>query len=322
MIFDDAIAWLVELNLGGYAPAIMAGLAIGIGTFSLAKLFVRTKPSVDSVDSMEWRDPPPILFKIFNPIVRLFANDVRSLMKDKYYKSLHQKLSAAGQNYAILPHEFVTLKLICTVVCAVVSFTVYKIDQDLGPEAFIFLFSVVPVGFFYPDIWLADKVGARRRAVAKEFPFLLDLLVLSMRAGLNYSTSLGQAISSLPNGPVREEFAKLLRETRAGKTRREALLDLAGRMNIDSVNQFVAAVNQAEETGGEIVDVLTAQAEQKRTERFNSAEEAANKAPVKMLIPMMAFLFPIIFMLLTFVVMVKLAEIDMLPVSMLRLLAS
>ena len=133
---------------------------------------------------------------------------------------------------------------------------------------------------------------------------------------------MGQAIASLPNGPVREEFAKLLRETRAGKSRREALLDLAERMNIDSVNQFVAAVNQAEETGGEIVDVLTAQAEQKRTERFNSAEETANKAPVKMLIPMMAFLFPIIFMLLTFVVMVKLAEIDMLPVSMLRLLAT
>lgn len=322
MIFDDFVAWFGSLNISTYIPAIVAGLAISIGTFSLAKLVIRTKPSVDSVDSMEWRDPPPLLFKIFKPIVRLFANDVRSIMKDSYYQSLHQKLSAAGQNYALLPHEFVSLKLICTVICAVTSFSVYKIDQELGPEAFIFLFSVVPVGFFYPDIWLADKVGVRRRAVAKEFPFLLDLLVLSMRAGLNYSTSLGQAIASLPHGPVREEFAKLLRETRAGKSRREALLDLAERMNIDSVNNFVAAVNQAEETGGEIVEVLTAQAEQKRSERFNTAEETANKAPVKMLIPMMAFLFPIIFMLLTFVVLVKLSEIDMLPVGMLRLLYS
>ncbi|OUS31242.1 hypothetical protein A9Q99_04390 [Gammaproteobacteria bacterium 45_16_T64] len=319
MIFDELFQWVASVPFLGYLPAIFAGLAIAVGTFALSKLVVRTRPEVDS---MEWRDPPPVLFKIFKPLVRLFATDVRSLMRDEYYKSLHQKLSAAGQNYAILPHEFTTLKLICMVVGGIVSVVVYKIDQDLGPEALIFLASTVPVGFFYPDIWLADKVGARRRAVAKEFPFLLDLLVLSMRAGLNYSTSLGQAIASLPTGPVREEFAKLLRETRAGKSRREALLDLAERMNIDSVNNFVAAVNQADETGGEIVDVLTAQAEQKRVERFNHAEEVANKAPVKMLIPMMAFLFPIIFMLLAFVVIVKLAEIDMLPTSMLVLLAS
>jgi len=313
------VHWLGSAGIMSYMPAVFAGLAITIGTFALAKLVVRTKPPADS---MEWRDPPPLLFKIFKPLVRLFATDVRSMMKDSYYKSLHQKLSAAGQNYAILPHEFVTLKLLCTVVGAIVSVSVYKIDSELGPEAFIFLASIVPVGFFYPDIWLADKIGVRRRAVAKEFPFLLDLLVLSMRAGLNYSTSLGQAIASLPAGPVREEFAKLLRETRAGKSRREALLDLADRMHIDSVNNFVAAVNQADETGGEIVDVLTAQAEQKRVERFNTAEEVANKAPVKMLIPMMAFLFPIIFMLLTFVIIVKLAEIDMLPVGMLKLLVS
>jgi len=319
LIFDDMVHWLGSAGIMSYMPAVFAGLAITIGTFALAKLVVRTKPPADS---MEWRDPPPLLFKIFKPLVRLFATDVRSMMKDSYYKSLHQKLSAAGQNYAILPHEFVTLKLLCTVVGAIVSVSVYKIDSELGPEAFIFLASIVPVGFFYPDIWLADKIGVRRRAVAKEFPFLLDLLVLSMRAGLNYSTSLGQAIASLPAGPVREEFAKLLRETRAGKSRREALLDLADRMHIDSVNNFVAAVNQADETGGEIVDVLTAQAEQKRVERFNTAEEVANKAPVKMLIPMMAFLFPIIFMLLTFVIIVKLAEIDMLPVGMLKLLVS
>ena len=319
MIFDDFVLWAGQFRFASYLPAILAGLAIAVGTYTLTRLVIRTKPPEDS---MEWRDPPPVLFKIFKPLVRLFATDVRSLMRDEYYKALHQKLSAAGQNYAILPHEFVTLKLVCMVIGGIVSAAVYKIDQDLGPEALVFLASTVPVGFFYPDIWLADKVGARRRAVAKEFPFLLDLLVLSMRAGLNYSTSLGQAIASLPAGPVREEFAKLLRETRAGKSRREALLDLSERMNIDSVNNFVAAVNQADETGGEIVDVLTAQAEQKRVERFNNAEEVANKAPVKMLIPMMAFLFPIIFMLLTFVIIVKLAEIDMLPLSMLRLLAS
>jgi tight adherence protein C len=137
---------------------------------------------------------------------------------------------------------------------------------------------------------------------------------------LNYSSSLGQAIASLPEGPVREEFAKLLREIRAGKSRRQALLDLGERMSIASVHNFVAAMNQAEETGGEIVDVLTQQAHQRRNERFNKAEEIANKAPVRMLLPMMAFLFPILFMLIAFIIVVKLGEMGMLSDGMLRLL--
>jgi len=302
----------------GYLPGLFVAITVTLGTYALIKLVVRTRPS----EPEDWRDPPPLIFKLLKPIISLFALDVRSLMKDSYYKRISSRLSAAGMNYAIMPHEFVTLKIVCTVTAIVSVLAVYNIDQSLGPEALIFLFSVIPAGYFYPDLWLSDRIGTRRAIVAKEFPFLLDLLVLSMRAGLNYSTSLGQAIASLPKGPVKEEFAKLLREIRAGKVRRDSLLDLAERMNIDSVHNFVAAVNQAEETGGEIVDVLTAQAEQKRTERFNNAEETANKAPVKMLIPMMAFLFPIIFMLLGFVMIVKLAEIDMIPASLLKLLAS
>ena len=318
MTFDQLIQWFDSVGVLGYLPGFLGASAVALGTFGFLKLFVRTR----STESDDWRDPPPILFKLFKPIIRLFANDVRSLMKDAYYKRISSRLSAAGMNYAIMPHEFITLKLVCLVVGTVTTVSVYNIDSSLGPEALVFLASIIPAGYFYPDIWLSDKISNRRKAVAKEFPFLLDLLVLSMRAGLNYSTSLGQAIASLPMGPVKDEFAKLLREIRAGKMRREALLDLAERMNIDSVHNFVAAVNQAEETGGEIVDVLTAQAEQKRTERFNTAEETANKAPVRMLIPMMAFLFPIIFMLLAFVMIVKLAEIDMVPASLLRLLAS
>lgn len=318
MIFDQFIAWFTSVGVDGYVPGLFVALTVSLGTFALVKLVVRTRP----VESEDWRDPPPFLFKLFKPLIRLFSVDIRSIMKDGYYKKIGNRLSAAGMNYAIMPHEFVTLKVVTTVVCTISVVVVYKIDTSLGPEALVFLFSVIPAGYFYPELWLSDRIGSRRRVVAKEFPFLLDLLVLSMRAGLNYSTSLGQAIASLPHGPVKDEFAKLLREIRAGKMRREALLDLAERMNIDSVHNFVAAVNQAEETGGEIVDVLTAQAEQKRTERFNTAEETANKAPVKMLIPMMAFLFPIIFMLLAFVMIVKLAEIDMIPASLLRLLSS
>ena len=299
-------------------PTLLWMLAVGVGVFALLKLIIRTRPK----DSEEWRDPPPLIYKLFKPIIRLFSADVRRLLSEKGYTRLQHRLSAAGMNYAIMAEEFATLKIICALVAALTAGYLYYTVSDIGAEVQLFLLVLGPLGYFYPDIWLRDKMTIRRRRVAKEFPFLLDLLVLSMRAGLNYSTSLGQAISSLPEGPVKDEFGKLLREIRAGKVRRDALLDLAAWMDINSIHNFVAAINQAEETGGEIVDVLSIQAEQRRAERFNEAEAAANKAPVKMLLPMMMFLFPIVFLLVGFIMVVKLAESNLLPDVLLRLLLS
>ncbi len=319
-MFEYIKETILSLDVPGYVAPILLGLGIGLGVYALLKLIITNRPRAKQLE--EWRDTPPMLFSVFKPLILLFSNDVRSLLGDVYYQSLRKRLSAGGLSYAIMPEEFVTLKLVCLIIAIGAVFGVYNIDQSLGPEAMIILGAIVALGFFYPDIWLSDRVGTRRRLVSKDFPFLLDLLVLSMRAGLNYSSSLAQAISSLPHGPVREEFAKLLREIRAGKSRREALSDLADRMHVSTIRNFVGAMNQAEETGGEIVSVLTAQAEQRRTERFNTAEEVANKAPVRMLIPMMAFLFPIIFMLMAFVMVVKLAEIGALPATMMKLLLS
>lgn len=300
----------------GFLPSLLMALGVALGVFALLNLIIRTRPK----ESEEWRDPPPLIYKLFKPIVRLFAGDMRRVMSDTGYTKLQSNLSAAGMSYAIMPEEFSTLRIVFALFCVGISAVLYQIDNQFGPEIRAFLILLGPIGYFYPDIWLKDKISQRRRKVAKEFPFLLDLLVLSMRAGLNYSGSLAQAINSLPNGPVKDEFGKLLREIRAGKVRRDALLDLAARMNIVSVSNFVSAINQAEETGGEIVEVLTVQAEQRRAERFNEAEAAANKAPVKMLLPMMLFLFPIVFMLVGFIMMVKLAESDLLPDVLLRLL--
>ncbi|RLT97961.1 type II secretion system F family protein [Ketobacter sp.] len=292
-----------------YIPILLMSLSVGLAAFALVNLFLRTR-----VKSKEdWRDPPPLIYKLFKPIVRLFSSDMRGAMSDRLYNRINTRLSTGGMNYAILAEEFFTLKFVCLVFTCLVSYMLFSMPTEQGGEVRLIIAAMIPLGFFYPDIWLNDKVIRRRNRVAKEFPFLLDLLVLSMRAGLNYSTSLGQAISNLPEGPVKDEFGKLLREIRAGKVRRQALLDLAARMDTKSIHNFVAAINQAEETGGEIVEVLTLQAEQRRSERFNQAEEAANKAPVKMLLPLVLFLFPIIFMLIGFVLVVKLSETNFLP---------
>ena len=299
-----------------YFPILLISSAMGMAAYALINLIIKTRTR----EKEDWRDPPPLIYKLFKPIVRLFSSDMRNAMSDRLYNRINNKLSTGGVNYAILAEEFFTLKFVCLALACAMSYLLFSMPTERGAEVKLIIIALIPLGFFYPDIWLNDKVVGRRNRVAKEFPFLLDLLVLSMRAGLNYSTSLGQAISNLPDGPVKEEFGKLLREIRAGKVRRQALLDLAGRMDTKSIHNFVAAINQAEETGGEIVEVLTLQAEQRRSERFNEAEEAANKAPVKMLLPLVLFLFPIIFMLIGFILVVKLSETGMLPPFLMSLL--
>lgn len=305
-------------TVSSLAPPIAVGVATFFAFFAIFTLINKRRTA--PVQDEEWRDPPPLMYQLFKPIVKLFTLEAARFLSEKKKHSLANRLSAAGFSYAIMPEEFVVLKFVCCAVGGLVSLIVLRMNPNVGPEIYIFLITFAPVGFFYPDLWLNDQIAKRRREVIREFPFMLDLLVLGMRAGLNYSGALSHAIGALPRGAVREEFGKVLREIRAGKPRREALLSLGERMNLEAVNNFVAAINQAEETGGEIVDVLIAQAEQRRNERFNSAEVQANKAPVRMLLPMLFFLFPIIFMLMAFIIIVKMASIGMLPDAMTELL--
>lgn len=268
----------------------------------------------------EWRDPPPLIYRIFKPIVRVFCADVKRYIKEPKYKLLQKKLSSAGMYYAIMPEEFVTLRYVCGSVCGLFVAWAYWLYAPVSLSVGALMFMVICVGFAYPDIWLKDKVKARSHLVEKEFPFLLDLLILSMRAGLNYSNALAQSIISLKSGPIKDDFNRLSRDLKAGKARNTALLELADRMDSAGITSFVSALNQAEETGGEIVDVLQGQAKQRRIERFQRAEAKAGQAPVKMLLPMMLFLFPLIFMLVGFVITVGLADSGMLPDQMMRLL--
>lgn len=299
-------------------PSIVVALACFFGVLAISLIVVSRKKTLVPED--EWRDPPPLFYIVFKPLIRLFAPELKKVLSDDKQNRVLRNLAEAGLTYTIFPEEFILLKFLCCILGAVLSVWLLNANPDVGPEIFIFIITFAPVGFFYPDLWLSDQSTKRRRSVLREFPFLLDLLVLGMRAGLNYSGALSHAIAALPKGAMRDEFNRLLREIRAGKSRREALLSLGERMNLESVNNFVAAINQAEETGGEIVDVLMAQADQRRNERFNSAETLANKAPVRMLIPMMFFLFPIIFMLLGFIIIVKMNEIGMISETMSSLL--
>ena len=289
-------------------------LSIACAVLFLSLLIINRRNTEDD----QWRDPQPVIFRIFKPLVQLFSHHVRMRMGQPFFERTHKKISHSGMTYSLLPEEMITLKIIFASITTVFAFFLFREINSF--EARILVFGLPVLGFFFPDIWLRDRRVLRQALIEKQFPFLLDLLVLSMRAGMNYATSLNQTVDSLPQGPVKEEFLRYLRELKAGKNRREALDSLSDRMGVASVNNFVAALKQADETGGEIGDVLKAQAAQRRIERFNNAEKKANQAPVKMLLPLIAFLFPVLFMIIIFVMATKAVDSGIAPFWLTRLL--
>lgn len=281
---------------------VLAGIA-GVLAIAAAVELVRPEPD-DAIT--EWRDPAPALFRLLMPMARRYGRGIR--LPAPRRALLEERLAAAGLSFAVLPEELVALRwLFAAIAGLLAAYLVATLDLTTS-HAVMAAVALPLIGLCYPAIWLRDAVKHRQRKFEKHFPFLLELLGLSMRAGLTFSAALQQACLQLPTGPVRQEFNRVMRDVRTGKSRAEALHRLSDRVRLSAVTNFVAAVVQAEESGGSLGAVLADQARQQRQERFARAEKLANEAPVKMLLPLVALLFPITFIIIGFPIALQFME--------------
>lgn len=255
-----------------------------------------------------WRDRSPPLLQALRPVVRWYASSVDAGLSAHKREILQTQLNTAGAAYMLTPAEFLVVRRLALVAGAVLATYVIFVLEIRDPMYLAAAGSLVPFAYLYPDIWLRDTMKRRQARFEKEFPFFLDVLVLGMKAGLTFTAAVEQAIEQLRDGPVRQEFSRYLRETRTGVARRIALDRLASRVVIPAVTNFAASVIQAEETGGSLGEVLSDQARMRRQERFLRAEKLANQAPVKMLFPLIALLFPITFIIIGFPIVIQLIE--------------
>lgn len=164
----------------------------------------------------------------------------------------------------------------------------------------LFLISAALVGFYLPDIWLHLKIARRKEKIMEGCPDALDLLVVCVEAGMGLDAAIDRVTREieLSNKPLSEEFKILTLEMKAGKSRRDAMRDLAIRTDLEDLNNLVTLLVQTDRFGTSVASALRVHSDSMRTQRYQRAEEKAVKLPVKLLFPLILFIFPSLFVII------------------------
>ena len=272
--------------------SLCAGVASGCLFMLLGELLAQVE--VDSVTAAEGEDPRrlPLMFRMFLPLsgnVSFFAR------KDAFAslrKNTLEQLQSAGVDQLMTPEQYLGVRFLMFLLGFLLLILMFLADQGLCG----FLIFVLMI--LYPDTWLKKTVRLRHLSILKALPNLLDLLTLSVEAGKDFLTALRDILVRRPRDVLGDEFKRTLHEIQLGKSRQQALRDLATRVHQVELTSVVNAIIQADELGVGIGQLLRIQGDQLRHKRFARAETLANEAPVKILFPVVIFIFPSVFIIL------------------------
>lgn len=277
------------------------GLCVSLSVLCTLTALAHLSGSVPEEDR-EFMDPLPPILRFVWPLVRIIAYYGCSLLPYSYLKNVESRLRKNGVSYMMMAEEFFSLRLVAAFSALCLGYAAVNLVGEWNS----LLYLVLPVvGFFYPDIWLRDIRKKQVDAILRTLPTYLDFITMAVQAGLNFSGAIEQARKKAPAGPLVIEFGIVLRDMRSGVKRAKALQRMAERLDIQEVTSFVNAVVQAEKMGSSLAGVLRIQAEQRRNERFQRAEKKAMEAPVKLVGPLVIFIFPTTFMVLAFPIFMK-----------------
>lgn len=276
-------------------------IAIAIAVLSWYLLFIMFRVPDDD---REYLDKPPLFYKLFSFIINVIAFYISPFINSKTYKKYENKIIYAGVEYQFKPKHMIASKIFSMVFCSIVALLLLLLlNQNLVLVLVATLF-----GYIYPDIWLKETTKKRNNNISKNIPFFLDMITLSVESGLNLNGALKQAVEKGPSGQVRQEFEKVLRDIKTGVSRAEAFRKMALRIDDQSIKSLVSSIIQAEKMGMNLGPILRSQAEQRRIERFQKAEKMAMEAPVKLLFPLVAFIFPCTFIVIGFPVYIMMMD--------------
>jgi tight adherence protein C len=242
----------------------------------------------------------PFVERTLRPLVGRLSNSVSRVTSTSFSDRTEKRLALAGNPGDLRVADWLGIKAIGTIVGGILFFFLFVVVGFMRlpiPLNFVMAGIGALFGYTLPEFWLGGRVRKRQHAILLMIPDALDLLTISVRAGLGFDAALGKVVEKLP-GPLSEEFRRALAEVRVGKQRREALRDIVARTEVPPLTNFIGAIIQAEQLGVSISKVLQVQSEQLRIERRQRAEEQAAKAPIKMLFPLVGCIFPSLFIVI------------------------
>jgi len=208
-----------------------------------------------------------------------------------------KRIEMAGNPMQINPAFFLMMRFVCALLFGGLLFAIFALTgrnwlQGLGLSALFML-----IGYLFPNLWLSGRIRTRQRSVFRAMPDALDLLTISVEAGLGFDAAMAKVHEKWDND-LSLELGRVIQEIRLGKLRRDSLRDMAERLGVAEMTSFVAAVIQSEQLGVSMAKVLRIQSDQMRVRRRQMAEEEAHKAPIKMVFPIALLIFPSILLIL------------------------
>ncbi len=239
----------------------------------------------------------PFKDRVVKPALRKLGELIESLTPTRLQGSLKDKLIAAGYTTKTNMVNFLTVQGILVFCLPLVVMFLTSIVSSRLEKILLFGMLAFLVSLLFPSIVLTNKKIARQNQIRKSLPDALDLLVVSVEAGLSFDMALAKVTEKI-KGVLSEEFAVALNEIRLGKVRKQALREMGERTGVDELISFVGAVVQADQLGVSIGNVLRIQADSMRAYRRQRIEELTAKAPVKMLFPLIFFIFPSMFVVI------------------------
>lgn len=211
--------------------------------------------------------------------------------------TLEKKIVMAGRPYGLSARTWFGIQTLFTIVMPIGLFVLLLQARADMARGSLLILAVAGIGLLLPNLILNGKIRDRQKSILKTMPDVMDLLTVSVEAGLGFDAALSKVVEKMP-GTLSVEFGVLLSEIKVGKARKDAMYQMADRIGVQDFRSFISAVIQADQLGVSLGRVLRIQSEQIRLNRRQRIQEKAMKAPIKMLIPMVVFIFPAIFIVL------------------------
>jgi tight adherence protein C len=248
-----------------------------------------------SLEEMELQRP--FHERVIIPVMQAALAMLGKFSPEKTAEKARHNLQMAGNPGNITPAMFAGLRLSLAIGLFVLFGIVTLTSMENRMQALMYTALGAGIGYILPGIWLGQQIKKRKKSILKALPDALDLLTISVEAGLGFDVAL-QRVTEKWDDELSREFKRVISDMRLGRSRREGLRDMAERTDVEDVQTFVAAIIQADQLGVSMSKILRLQSDQMRVKRRQRAEEEAQKAPVKMLFPMVFLIFPALFVVI------------------------